>query len=515
MTSESMALEAEGPAPLSLATRRGLILLAMAGGLGLLADLLLNTLPWGVNVPLWVAAVGLLVWWWSPRLGQAPAIGARWLVAPAVTLAVAFAWRDSVLLGLMNALLVLGCFGLAPVTTASQRFWHAGVGDYLNALVHGAGRGIAAFALPMLVSVRWKDVVGRVTWVWVGPVARGMGLAIPVLVFFASFLLSADPIFQRAMADLFRWDWWVLVQHAVVMTAGFWIGGGLVWHALSPLPRPESPNSADWRVGTVESSIVLNALNLMLLLFTAVQVRYLFGGASVVESSGTLTYAEYARRGFFELVTVGAAALMVLLLAEAATIRVSRRQEWVFRVSAGVLVALVLAVLGSAVQRMLIYQQQYGLTELRIYTVAFMGWMALAYSWFTATTLLGRSRWFAIGALVAALATAGALNVASVDSVITRVNLTRTDFDARYHTRLSADAVPVLIEALPVLPALERSQVAHCLLARWGQASGDDDWRGWNAARDAATKLVAANADDLRRWAVETNCYARQRSVPN
>src|SRR3546814_9714779 len=38
-------------------------------------------------------------------------------------------------------------------------------------------------------------------------------------------------------------------------------------------------------------------------LFVVVQLRYLFGGEDAVQRSVDLTYAQYARRGFFELVT--------------------------------------------------------------------------------------------------------------------------------------------------------------------------------------------------------------------
>ena len=43
----------------------------------------------------------------------------------------------------------------------------------------------------------------------------------------------------------------------------------------------------------------------MFLAFIVVQLRYFFGGAAQVEVVPGLTYADYARRGFFELVPLG------------------------------------------------------------------------------------------------------------------------------------------------------------------------------------------------------------------
>ena len=59
-------------------------------------------------------------------------------------------------------------------------------------------------------------------------------------------------------------------------------------------------------LGIVELGIVLGLLDVLFLAFVLVQFRYLFGGAELVQVSATLTYAEYARRGFFELVAVAA-----------------------------------------------------------------------------------------------------------------------------------------------------------------------------------------------------------------
>ena len=44
-------------------------------------------------------------------------------------------------------------------------------------------------------------------------------------------------------------------------------------------------------------------------------------------------------------------------------------------------------VIVSALQRMRLYTQEYGLTELRLYTTAFMLWIAAGGVWYLATVL--------------------------------------------------------------------------------------------------------------------------------
>src|SRR5439155_15568837 len=125
-----------------------------------------------------------------------------------------------------------------------------------------------------------------------------------------------------------------------------------------------------------------------------------FGGDTRVQVTPGLTYAEYARHGFFELVTVSALVLPVLLATHWQLKKEKRGHDWLFRLLAGVLVLQLFVVMASAMQRMLIYHVAYGMTELRFYTTAFMGWLAIVWVWFLATVLRGQRKRFAFGALV-------------------------------------------------------------------------------------------------------------------
>jgi len=111
--------------------------------------------------------------------------------------------------------------------------------------------------------------------------------------------------------------------------------------------------------------MVLGSLILLFTVFIAVQYRYLFEGASLAGLVPGLTYAEYARRGFFELVVVAAFTLPLLLIADWLFVAPGRAARSIFRVMNLMLLCLVFLVLVSAFRRMSLYQQEYGLTELR------------------------------------------------------------------------------------------------------------------------------------------------------
>ncbi|HEX8130895.1 MAG TPA: DUF4173 domain-containing protein, partial [Pyrinomonadaceae bacterium] len=171
---------------------------------------------------------------------------------------------------------------------------------------------------------------------------------------------------------------------------------------------------------------------------------------------------------------------------------------------AGAQVALLFVIMASAVGRMRLYQSEYGLTELRLYTTAFMLWLGLVFIWFSWTVLVrGRRQLFACGALVAAFVTIGLLHLVNPDAYIVRANAAHAragrSFDAQYAASLSADAVPALVSALPALSRDERCLVARELSNRWTPGTLDEDWRAWSLARWRARRTVAAHRESLSR----------------
>src|SRR5439155_4187320 len=235
---------------------------------------------------------------------------------------------------------------------------------------------------------------------------------------------------------------------------------------------PASPKSQT--LGMTEVATALTAIDLLFLVFVIVQFRYLFGADTLVQITPDLTYAEYARRGFFELVVAVFLVVPVLLVADWFLDRRIRRDALVFRGLAGVQIGLVLAITASALQRLRLYHASYGLTESRFYAMVLLIWIGAMLCWLAATVLRGRRDSFAFGTLASGLATIALLFVINPDAVVARTNVARMTsagppvrFDAAYATSLSADAAPVLIDALPALPRDLQCPIARRMLRRW------------------------------------------------
>jgi hypothetical protein len=228
-----------------------------------------------------------------------------------------------------------------------------------------------------------------------------------------------------------------------------------------------------------------------------------------------MTYAEYARRGFFELLAVACLSLGLLCGLAVVTPRVEIRQRRAFGAACAAMIALVLGLLASAFQRMLLYEQAYGYTELRVYTHSFMIWLALVLGLFLLALLREKPQLFTFGGFASALIYLAVLNIANPDAVIVRENIGRLSapqaqasradeqVDAEYLTRLSADATPALVAALPQLDDASRQVVMQALAQQYQQLATqqhENGWPSWHVGRaTAAWAIERAVGDDKMR----------------
>lgn len=266
-------------------------------------------------------------------------------------------------------------------------------------------------------------------------------------------------------------------------------------------PKVESkPEAAPARfhLGMTEAMTALALLNLLFGAFVAIQIKYLFGGASLVNITSGLTYSEYARHGFFELCWAASMVLPILLAAEAYTRRLSRKSEIIFRVLAGTLVALLLVVVASAVQRMQLYSLEYGLSELRFFTTAFMAYLTTICIAFAATVLNSRREKFIPATYTLGLLAIAILHQINPENLIQSKNMTMAPekIDIAYALSMSDDSIPALVHALPKLPAAARKQAASNLLART-RGAWKTDWRSFNLSRTLAYHTVQDHIKEL------------------
>jgi hypothetical protein len=463
------------------------VTLAGAVLLGVLADVLVRVegRP-GINVFIWALA-GTAVLWLSSRQRPTPvSTETKWLVGSALAFSALLMLRDAEALAafcLFSCVVLLGhAAGRAAMAWARTA--------YITDVAAAALRVAAFIALGPL---GWSIGSAREpapSKSRVRTLARGTVMAVPPLIILSTLLSSADPIFEQVLFANIK----PALEHIAFAGVVAWFASGYMRAFMVRDDVVERVAIPRIKIAPSEITVALSLIVVLFVVFLIVQVRYLFGGADLIQVTAGLTYSEYARRGFFEMVAAAAFLVPVLLIADWCASDDDARGKRIVHATSTLIVLLLAGILGSAAYRMKLYQDAYGLTEDRLYGSFFMIWLAAVLTWLAFTVLRGKRRGFAFGAVLAGLACLVVLHVVNPHALIARVNIARAmsgaEYDGRYLTSLSADAVPTLVDRLAGLPREERCRVSSVLVKNWsGHRQGG--WRTWNLSDARARRIVA------------------------
>ena len=328
----------------------------------------------------------------------------------------------------------------------------------IHALAHLVA-GVTFVARPVLAS--------RARLSRLAPVARGLLIAAPICALLSVLLASADPVF----ASFFNLnlDLGDLVVHVTLVGIGGLTMAGLVRLASADsVGRIEGPL---WRLGSTEALVVLALLDAVFAAFAIAQVLAATGAAADTLRNAGVTYSDYTRSGFFQLLWAGGITLVVLILFSRITGLSTPEHSVAFLILAEIAVALTLMIVIVAFRRLSLYEDAYGFTMLRLYSHVFAGWMAVVFV-LLAADLMGlwrRRRWFVGATVTTALAVLLALNILNPEAAIVALNVSHAQtahhVDAAYLGGLSSDATPSLIASLPAFDTRLGREVARVACA--------------------------------------------------
>lgn len=562
-------------------TKTGLQILQVAVIVGLLGDVLLRAMPWGLNVLLFNAAFAAGMIMLLRR--RAPEYLTRYtmvLFGALIFFASMFVWRDSIELRLADTaaiITILSVLFLPRMKVATQA---AGVFHYFLAFLWSAFNAAFAPAAVLAADIDWKTIPQSGWSRHLFSVLRGLAIATPILLIFGALFVAADAVYAGWIQRVFNIRPETLFTHALLISIFSWLSAGYLRGILirpaassdaaaemSPVPPraetdadaskvervraesgeypvtlpgdrsvvehlnisdpPDAPDKSfetrsaepakwDWAkientilppaftLGTVEVGVILGLINLLFLSFVIVQVPYLFGGMELVQNTPDFKLAEYARRGFGELVAVSALVLPILLVSHWLVRKENALTERLFRILAGVQIALLFVIMASAIQRLVLLTGDlgYGLTTIRLYPMIFMMWLAVVFVWFSLTVLRGARKHFAWGALWSAFLILGATHVLNPDEFIVKTNIALAEqgreFDADYNSNLSDDALPVLLHSFESLTAADQQTAIRRIATRYCKMRDEGDLRSWNLSRSRAAKMLNSNEEWVR-----------------
>ena len=432
--------------------------------------------------------------------------------------------------GWVVAIDLLAGIWLASSAVAGGRTW-GGVTRGGFAVTGALARGCSFVVSPLRERARGA-LGGRAR-----PVLRGLAMGLALIALFGTLFASADRAFLEladrvlapdVQASLLPARVYLAVFVPALVGALIVIGprfGSPLEHQDSAIAAPPEPRG----LGVPEWSISLGLLNLLFGAFVAVQLTVLFGGQRHVLDTVGLTYAQYARQGFFQLVAV-ALLTFAVVGAGARMARVETRgHNILLRVLLGTLCLLTLVVLASALRRLSLYEEMYGLTRLRISVHAAILWFGALFTMVLVALVLWRSSWLPRSVVYVSGLGLVVFSLVNPDGLIARHNVARFDetgsIDVAYLQTLSADAVPELERLRPDLRACIYDAIGRHLdpdpswqYLNWGRARALDEVR---AAATTSTPCdpyvlsrgprgrspsprVKAETDPLEsRWALE------------
>jgi Domain of unknown function (DUF4153) len=481
--------------PTTAPTDRALARRLLAAGLalGLLAELVFDGRALGINVA--IATSGLLAAaWLLRRTDRAPDPLDAWLPVSALVLALLVAVRGDPFLALLDSMVALACCGASAVAFSGLAVTRRSASVIAAMGAWAIGSSVADPVRSVLDARPVPSPIPRHIPEWVTAVARGLVVAIPLALIFAVLFASADPVFSRAIGNVlgFRIDLGGLPGRVLFVLAAGWLAAGLLSVAARGIPAVEGASlgaasrtalSPDTRVlGLPEALVILATVDLVVALFVGLQFAYLFGGRAV----NGMAYADYARRGFFELVAAACLSAAIVVVLESTVVR--RTRVYVAAVIA--LIAMTGVVLASAALRLRLYQDAYGWTEIRLYVLAAIITIGLGLAAMTVLVLADRSRWIPHTLAVLGICSLVALNLVAPAAFVAGQNVARVidpslvppdghaGLDTEYLSVLPDDAIPVLVEAMPRLPADVAAQVLPILRARDVELATDPAYAG-------------------------------------
>lgn len=259
------------------------------------------------------------------------------------------------------------------------------------------GKTFGALASQKHSKIFWKNTLY---------IVMGLLLAVPLTIVVAFLLCSADAgnglsnmleaIMQIAPEDVF-----IFIPHII---GGVLIGAGIFSCMYRSVHRDASPGFDEQACeqGLLSLRILpgpmvyatVTPICILYILYAISQMQYFLGGFTGSLSAG-YTYAEYARQGFFELCAVCCINLAVISIMSFGAKLSGAQKPLAVQIYTVYLCICSLLLAGTAIAKMIMYIQVYGMTQLRIYTSWFMillciGFAAILLRQFLAGLPLGK-----------------------------------------------------------------------------------------------------------------------------
>ncbi|HWS23908.1 MAG TPA: DUF4173 domain-containing protein [Anaerolineales bacterium] len=483
-------------------------------------DFLFYDKPWGINFPIFIAflvAVGL----GFAALNQVrPNSKSLWLLIPILLFPIASVFRSDPITLVFNVFITWVSLVALVLTFRGGRWAEYSISDLLEKLLHYV---LYLFTKPFGLltgsnsgNPSPRESTGKSTWI---AILRGLLLALPIIILLGGLLASADAVFEENLKNFYAFfNWENLIEFIL---RSMLVLGLTIFIAITYFFAVERSNDGQLFglekqgiarfLGQIEANVVLLLVNLLFLFFVVIQFQYLFGGETNIHLDG-YTYAEYARRGFGELIAVAIVSLVILQVIHSIVRRENQSQSRVQIVLSVLIFIQLLVILASAYQRLNLYESAYGFSRLRTYSHVFLVWLVLLLLALAIFEVRRLSRYFPLALYLTALGIGATINFMGVDVRIAEWNINRSissnKLDIAYLSTLSYDALPVLTQKYQSteLSQTQHDQIGAAIACMTENLNDQPDqslfWQGFSFSRlqgESALDQVTSQIDNYQR----------------
>lgn len=219
-------------------------------------------------------------------------------------------------------------------------------------------------------------------------IALGLSISLPLTLIVAALLSSADAgvaAMIKHIGKLFTEDFFEILWEILFgLLAGAWMFAAM-YCATNNVRYPEICDAVFEQklenkhiIPTLGLCASVTPICLLYTVYVVSQISY-FCSAFFGRLPDTMSYAEYARRGFFELCAIAVLNLIVILVTTGCCKRIEGKQPKAAKIYGCVLCLFTLFIIATAIAKMVLYIDAYGLTRLRLYTTWFMVLLAIVF----------------------------------------------------------------------------------------------------------------------------------------
>jgi len=282
-----------------------------------------------------------------------------------------------------------------------------------------------------------------------GKVLLGIAFSVPVLFIVVPLLMQSDAAFSGFVAKFFG----DLTVNIFKVLIGLIIGIFLVSYCFTlkkqVLSTPKRPN-----INKLDNTIVISFLSVLgvcYLMYLFSQLAYFFSAfKGILPDDFEFTFSAYARRGFFEMCVIAVINFIIIYATLLFSQKVNEKLGVISKILCTFIGFFTLIIIATAISKMVLYINSYGMTELRITTSAFMIFLAVVFISVMLKLYMQKIRVLKV-AIIASACVLCVLGVVNVNRFIAEYNYNAykteklADIDVNAIYELGEEGVPYLI----------------------------------------------------------------------